>query len=68
MSTTDAELQILELRDSVAWAAGTAYERRRISEILRQRASLLQQLPGPTSRSVVAELRMLAEQIEQAPA
>lgn len=68
MSTTDAELQILELRDSIAWAAGTAYERRRIGELLRQRAALLVQLPGPTSRSVVAELRRFAEQIDSTPA
>lgn len=62
--TTDTELRVLELRDSVAWAAGTAYERRRITELLRQRASLLQQMPGPTPRSVVAELRRLADQID----
>jgi hypothetical protein len=65
--STDPELKILELPDSVAWAAGTAYERRRIGECLRQRADLLVQLPGPTSRSVVAELRRLADQIDVTP-
>jgi len=47
MSTThDPNLAILELRDSVAWAAGVGYERRRTAEHLRQRATLLQQMPG----------------------
>lgn len=66
--STDTDLQILELRDSVAWAAGTAYERRRIGERLRQRASLLEQMPGPTPRAVVRELRRLADQFDQEPA
>ncbi len=65
--TTDAELQILELRDSVAWAAGVSYERRRIGELLRQRAILLRELPGPASRAVQAELKRLADLIEQEP-
>lgn len=64
--TTDTELRVLELRDSVAWAAGQAYERRRIGELLRHRATILRELPGPTSRSVQAELRRLAELIEEA--
>jgi hypothetical protein len=64
--TTDTELQILELRDSVAWAAGVSYERRRIGEMLRQRAILLRELPGPTSRSVQTELKRLAQLIEEA--
>jgi hypothetical protein len=59
-------MSVLELRDSVAWAAGVAYERRRIGELLRQRAILLRELPGPTSRSVQAELRRLADLIEEA--
>jgi hypothetical protein len=65
--TTDNELRVLELRDSVAWAAGQAYERRRIGELLRQRATHLREMPGPTSRSVQAELRRLADLIEEAP-
>ena len=64
MSAHDTDLQILELRDSVAWSAGVGHERRRITELLRQRATLLQQTPGPTSRSVQAELRRLADLIE----
>ena len=66
MRAHDTDLQILELRDSVAWAAGVGHERRRITELLRQRATLLQQLPGPTSRSVQADLRRLADLIETA--
>lgn len=64
--TADPNLQILELRDSVAWAAGTSYERRRIGELLRQRATLLQQMPGPTPRAVVTELRRLAYELDEA--
>jgi hypothetical protein len=59
-------MSVLELRDSVAWAAGVSYERRRIGELLRQRAILLRELPGPTSRSVQAELKRLAALIEEA--
>lgn len=65
--TTDTELRILELRDSVAWAAGQSYERRRIGEVLRQRASLLEHLPGPTPRAVVRELRRMAHEIDREP-
>lgn len=65
--TTDTDLQILELRDSVAWAAGTAYERRRIAERHRQRASLLEQMPGPTPRAVVRELRRIADELDATP-
>jgi hypothetical protein len=68
MSTThDPDLAILELRDSVAWAAGVGYERRRIAEHLRQRATLLQQMPGPTPRAVVHELRRLADELDATP-
>lgn len=66
--STDTDLQILELRDSIAWAAGQSYERRRIGELLRQRASLLEQMPGPTPRTVVRELRRFADQIDREPA
>ena len=54
-----------ELRVSVGWSAGIGHERRRVSDMLRQRATLLQQLPGPTPRAVVTELRRLADQIEE---
>jgi hypothetical protein len=64
---TDSELRILELRDSVAWAAGQSYERRRIGEVLRLRATLLEQLPGPTPRAVVRELRRMANEIDREP-
>lgn len=63
----DSELRILELRDSVAWAAGQSYERRRIWQVLRLRATLLEQLPGPTPRAVVRELRRIAHEIEREP-
>lgn len=63
--STDTELRILELRDSVPWAAGQSYERRRIGEVLRQRASLLDHLPGPTPRAVVRELRRMALEIDR---
>lgn len=65
--STDTNLQILELRDSVAWAAGVGYERRRIAERHRQRASLLEQMPGPTPRAVVRELRRLADELDDTP-
>jgi hypothetical protein len=73
--TTDTELRILELRDSVGWCAGTSYERRRVGEILRQRISSLQMLEGiadrrqPSQRAiraVIAELRRLTSVIEEA--
>lgn len=66
--TTDTEMRILELRDSVAWAAGQSYERRRIGEVLRQCASLLEYMPGPTPRAVVRELRRMANEIDREPA
>lgn len=66
--TTDTELRILELRDSVAWAAGQSYERRRIGELLRKRALLLEHIPGPTPRAVVRELRRMANEIDREPA
>jgi len=54
-----------ELRDSVAFAAGVSYERRRMGELLRQRAALLAHMPGSTPRTVVTELRRLALEIEK---
>jgi hypothetical protein len=69
--STDPELQILELRDSVAWSAGTAYERRRIGELLRQRAAhvdvLHETFRKPGYAMVSAELRRLAYQLDEMP-
>jgi hypothetical protein len=65
MSGHDPELAVLELRDSVAWAAGVGYQRRISSEILRQRAIQLRELPGPTAHAVQTELRRMADLIEQ---
>jgi hypothetical protein len=66
--STDPELQILELRDSVAWAAGVGYERRRISERLRQRAShidiLWEGFNQAGYRMTATELRRIAEELE----
>jgi hypothetical protein len=68
---SDTELQILELRDSVAWNAGTSYERRRISERIRQRAAQVDLLDEafckPGYRMVAAELRRLAHELDEAP-
>ena len=55
---------VQELRDSVAFTAGIGHERRRFAERLRQRAADLRAMPGPTSRSVQAELRRLADELE----
>ena len=66
---TDADLQILELRDSVAWSAGQQYERRRIAELLRQRIRDLNTLaegglPARTVRALTAEVQLLINAIE----
>jgi hypothetical protein len=53
--------------DSVAFTAGIGHERRRMTERLLQRAADLRDLPGPTSRSVQAELRRLADELEAMP-
>lgn len=69
--SADTDLQILELRDSVAWAAGVGYERRRMGEQLRQRASQVEVLhevfAKPGYRMVAAELRRLAHELDEAP-
>lgn len=62
----------IEFRDSVAFAAGCSYERRRIGEVIRQRAKLLTALEehgtaGRCHRMITAELRRLADQIDEAP-
>lgn len=69
---TDARIQ--ELRDSVAFAAGQSYERRRIGELLRQRKAALDQLIGVynsktgerTARAAQNELRQIMAMIEEA--
>ncbi len=63
-------MTVLELRDSVAWAAGVAYERRRIGELLRQRITDLRQLgtmgiPARTVKLLTAEVELLIQAIEQ---
>lgn len=69
--SADTDLQILELRDSVAWAAGVGYERRRITERLCQRAAQVDVLHEtfckPGYRMVSAELRRLAHELDEAP-
>ena len=57
----------LAFTDSAAFKAGQGYERRSFTELLRRRASLLEQMDGPTPRTVVRELRRLADQIDQEP-
>jgi len=71
--TADIDLQILELRDSVAWSAGQQYERRRISELLRQRIHDLHLLastglPARTAKALTAEVQLLITAIEKEPA
>lgn len=64
--------QILELRDSVAWAAGQQYERRRIGELLRQRVRDLHALaqcglPARTVKALTSEVQLLIAAIEKEP-
>ena len=60
-----------EFRDSVGFAAGQSYERRRIGEVIRERIIALRDygdlgLPTKTVGILVAELRLLATVIEEA--
>lgn len=60
-----------EFRDSVGFAAGVSYERRRIGEVIRERMTTLRDygdlgLPSKTVGALVAELRLLATAIEEA--
>lgn len=62
-----------ELMEIQAWhrqppspAAAVQHERTRIAELIRQRAALLCDLPGPTPRRAVEELLRLAEIIDKA--
>jgi hypothetical protein len=60
-----------ELRDSVAFAAGVSYERRRVSEMLRLRASHVAELHEHFHikgyRMIVTELRRLADELDGTP-
>lgn len=63
---------VAELRSSVAFTAGASHKARQVSELLRQRASHVQALSdirGTTRgyRMVCAELRRLADQIDEMP-
>lgn len=60
-----------EFRDSVGFAAGVSYERRRIGEVIRERIATLRDygdlgLPTKTVGALVSELRLLAAAIEEA--
>jgi hypothetical protein len=60
-----------ELRNSVAFTAGQAYERRRFGELLSQRISDLNRLgeiglPSRTVRMLTAEMRLLQRVIDEA--
>lgn len=75
MSTTTPDQQaamVAELRSSVAYTAGAVNTRRQIAELLRARASHVQALSEMLGtnrgyRMVAAELRRLADQIEEMP-
>lgn len=59
-----------EFRDSVGFAAGQSYERRRIGEILRQRIAdlrILQQggLSQRSAQLLISEVQLLADIIER---
>ena len=60
----------MAFRESVGFAAGQSYERRRIGELLRQRISDLRSLehaglPKRTVSSLVAEVELLVQIIER---
>lgn len=61
--TIPSDARIRELCDSAAFNAGVDHEPRRIAELHLLRASLLEQMPGPTPRAVVRELRRIAQQL-----
>jgi hypothetical protein len=60
-----------EFRDSVAFASGVSYERRRLGELLRTRANHVSALDDHFHqkgyRMVVSELRRLADQLDATP-
>jgi hypothetical protein len=60
----------MAFRESVGFAAGQSYERRRIGELLRQRISDLRSLesaglPKRTVNSLIAEVELLTQIIER---
>lgn len=60
----------MAFRESVGFAAGQSYERRRVGELLRQRVRDLHQLgtmgiPARTVKLLTAEVELLIQAIEQ---
>lgn len=60
----------MAFRESVGFAAGQSYERRRIGELLRQRVRDLRDLgamglPARTVRTLTAEVELLIDAIER---
>lgn len=60
----------MAFRESVGFAAGQGYERRRIGELLRQRVRDLRQLgdmgiPARTVKLLTAEVQLLIDAIER---
>jgi hypothetical protein len=60
----------MAFRESVGFAAGQSYERRRIGELLRQRITDLRQLgdmgiPARTVQLLTAEVQLLVDAIER---
>jgi hypothetical protein len=60
----------MAFRESVGFSAGQSYERRRISDILRQRINDLRTLgaeglPARTVKSLTAEVELLIQIIEK---
>lgn len=66
---------VAELRSSVAFTAGASHKARQVSELLRQRATQVQQLADMLGKNrshsgyamLTTELRRLADQIEEMP-
>lgn len=63
---------MISFADSTAFAAGVGHERRRIGELLRQRAADLRALeqsglPRRTVEALTAEISLLIAAIEQEP-
>ena len=61
-----------EFRESVGFAAGVSYERRRIYEIVRQRIATLHEwagrgIPLNTVEKLVSEHQLLLNALEEAP-
>ena len=66
---------VVELRSSIAFTAGAGHKARQVSELLRQRATQVQQLAETLGKHrshsgyamLTTELRRLADQIEEMP-